>query len=389
MNEEKAHELMVRLCDEPCLDLANLTSLEGAMSVTDIMFNVLKDDQWTWPNLQKHVTAARAIGYAEIDHPKVGSKAQENWLRCALIICRALGYLQNCHDEGMNLSRYITLTGTQKTKLYSFRPYDFYAYIWMCLNMGDEVSFQKQPPPQTYECESGWCAYRAQLILDDVVKTWEKGDPLDNISVLRTWLRFGTLRATDNLRDAVETGDAIIDSDENSSPRDPADVDDSCATIPGLGKPQDLVGFIQSTVPENVETTLGKRRRGNEDAADPAEPPLKRQSLGYALGPTEVYITRMTEDLDSWISNYVWDSKGRWTKDDTCVIRASFDVRNITEIEVCIRKYGICMTLGRSQGGALFKLKLPEDQAIMITGVEVDGMIRNPNRWFTAFIISQ
>lgn len=145
MDEEKSRQLMSWTYDEsyerPYMRIADdlLDLDEEAQPVADAMYEILHDRKWKWPDLGKHLSAWKddrgdcQKDPSEDDEeyrdrmerwrawPKLKTARQAEWLRCAMVTSRVLGYLQQCRRAVAGELSYTS----SKQSLFYFRPEKF------------------------------------------------------------------------------------------------------------------------------------------------------------------------------------------------------------------------------------------------------------------------
>lgn len=159
-------------------------------ATTEATYNILKDDyEWEWPNLETYLESfpgfretvnsffAEDMGSEITSNPRVAQERGEEaarWFRCALIVCRALAFLQHCRNEADPEDQ------EWKIVLSEFNPRMYFDRITLCQEMGG-ATFRRvfeEGMPSDPLANGDWFVQRAQQMVMRTINAWGFGiDP--------------------------------------------------------------------------------------------------------------------------------------------------------------------------------------------------------------------
>lgn len=124
------------------------------------------------------------------DTPYRKADSQARWLNCAIIMDRALDFLEQAHQKHGDIS------GKSGDYTYHYHPRDFYEYMWACLHQGSFILARKERFPSHDKQNSGaWYKEESGKTIQRIIEKWHKGFGLDEgmLSSIPSELKHGVV----------------------------------------------------------------------------------------------------------------------------------------------------------------------------------------------------
>ncbi|TLD03335.1 uncharacterized protein PgNI_12353 [Pyricularia grisea] len=133
------------------------------------------------------------------DRPYRQADCQARWLKCAVIMGRALDFLEQAHRE------YGDLSGKSGIHSYHYSPRYLYEYVWACLHQGSFTLARKERFVSQEEHNSGAWLERLAETIQRVIEKWHNGFNLDEnmLSSIPTDLKYGLVSLPNELKFSI------------------------------------------------------------------------------------------------------------------------------------------------------------------------------------------